>query len=151
MTTTAQATAAPAPIRIGDRDLLMSPLTDEDVGILENWARSRIRNAVMSNLDGLTPEQQQRQLDRLYDRLPNVTAWSAEGAAHISTVEGSMKSLWLSVRRNHPDVTEEWIREQLADPKAMLDAVASQSELEESQLPKFSPSAGKKKRRKRRR
>lgn len=138
---TAQMTGAPAPIRIGGRELLLSPLTDADLGILEQWIRRRVADAVTQSMDALSVEERQRQLDRLYDRLPGITAWSAEGMAQLATPQGSIKSLWLALRKNHAELTEEWLTAQLGDPQAMLAAIRDQQELEKSQLPKAEPPA----------
>ena len=122
MTTTAEATAAFVRVTLGGTTYRVSPLQDKDFGVFERWVQQRFLDVVKQNLEGLTEDQATRQLDRAFERAGSITFISPEASALMASVEGAVFLFWLSVRHEHPDVTESQLTKLLTDP-ANMDAV----------------------------
>ena len=122
MTTTAEATAAFGRITLGGTKYRVSPLQDKDFGAFERWVQQRFLEVTKQNLEGLTEDQATRQLDRAFERAGLITFVSPEASALMASVEGAVFLFWLSVRHEHPDVTESQLTKLLTDP-ANMDAV----------------------------
>lgn len=109
MTNTAQATAASHEVKIGTRTFRMSPLRDKDYGEFEAWVQDQYLAVVKRNLDGLRKDERQRQLDRAFEHAAMIGISSPEALAAMCTIEGVGMLIWLSVRREHPDVDRDEI------------------------------------------
>lgn len=128
MTTTAQATAAAHTVKIGDKTFRMTPLRDRDYGEFEAWVQDRYIALFKRNLGGLSDSERQRQLDRAFDRAAEIGIHSDEAMTAMCTVDGVSKLVWMSVRREHPDVTEDEIITLMTSPaniKQALDEIDS--------------------------
>lgn len=106
VTTTAQATAAPTTVMLGDRQYRVSPLVDKDYGEFEKWVQDRHIALAQRNLEGLSDDNQEKLLKHAYDRAARITMASAEVMVAVATLEGSIKLFWLHLRRAHPDLSE---------------------------------------------
>lgn len=122
MTTTAEATAAFVKVTLDGTTYRVSPLRDKDFGAFERWVQQRFLDVTKQNLEGLTEDQATRQLDRAFERAGSITFVSPEASALMASVEGAVFLFWLSVRQEHPDVTESQLTALLTNP-ANLDAV----------------------------
>jgi len=115
MTTTAQATATPTTVELGGRQYCVSPLRDKDYGEFEKWVQDRYMDLAQRNLDSLSPENQEKLLHHAYDQAARITMASPEAVQAVITMEGSVKLLWLHLRREQPDLTEETLFDLLVD------------------------------------
>lgn len=123
MTTTAQATAAVHTVKIGTRSFRMSPLQDKDYGEFEAWVQDRHIDLFKRNLSGLDDGERQRQLDRAFDRAAEIGIQSDEAMSAMCTVDGVSKLIWMSVRREHPDVTEDEVISLMTSPENIRQAL----------------------------
>ncbi len=120
MTTTPEATAAPSFVELGGRKLLMTPLRDQDYGIFERWIQDRhIALAKRAIVDIKNADDRQALLKHAYDRARLITISSPEAAALMTSAEGAVKLVWLALRREQPDVTEELVWGWLEDEKTL--------------------------------
>lgn len=61
------ASAAPVPVRIGDRDFMLSPLSDRDFDELSLWYQGRVLKMARASLDSdSTPEERDETLRAAY-------------------------------------------------------------------------------------
>lgn len=123
MTTTAQATAAAHTVKIGDQTFRMTPLQDRDYGEFEAWVQDKYISLFKRNLDGLSDDERQRQLDRAFDRAAEIGIHSDEAMNAMCTIDGVSKLIWMSIRREHPDVTEEEIVTLITSPANIRQAL----------------------------
>jgi hypothetical protein len=68
MTNLAQATAAPAQLKINGSTYRLRPLRERDYGEIEQWLRSRALAVVRDNLDGFAADDRRILLERAYDK-----------------------------------------------------------------------------------
>lgn len=141
MTTTAQATAAPIPLRLGNKTYRLSPLRDRDYGAIERWLQDRHIALVRRNLDGLPAEARDRQLDRAFAEAREISARSLvsgddpyhrEATEAFESIEGLVFMTWLMLQREHPELSEDDVSElMLASPErmqAVMDQIAQLAE-----------------------
>lgn len=92
-------TAAPAAVRVGERDLIMSPLTIGDWCEFTRWAQERLcKNAgvAVTDLDAL---------EELIRRYTAMSWYDAEIRSLRNGFDGRMLIYWLGLRHNHPRLT----------------------------------------------
>jgi hypothetical protein len=117
MTTRAQITAAPVEVVIDGEILRFSPLRDSDYGEFERWVQDRVIELTKRHLDGLPAEERQHLLDRAFQTAERITIDSPEAVRLMTTVDGACKLAWLSLRREHSDITYERVRGLLTSPE----------------------------------
>jgi hypothetical protein len=109
---TARATAAPAEVTLGGRAYRLSPLTDADVGELDNWVRAGTLRAAREARRGL-PELEAQALMRQALAFAATQTWfGALGRDH--SIDLLARLFWQLVRRRHPDASLETIRQAIA-------------------------------------
>lgn len=138
-TTTAQATAAPTTVELGGKQYRVSPLRDKDYGEFEKWVQDRHMELAQRAGDGLSVEDRQALLKHAYDRASQITMASPEAIQAVITLEGSIKLLWLHLRHEHPDLTEETVSGLLmnaATQEVDVDAMDAMSKAIERVTPK---------------
>lgn len=114
-TSISEATGAATPITVckgkpEQKTWLLSPLVDDDYGILENWVRDEYVALVKRNVVDLSEADRRYHTDRAFDQAQLITVDSEVATKRINTPPGVIKILWLSLRHEHPDVTEEIAR-----------------------------------------
>lgn len=114
-----QITAAPSHIKIGDKTWRARPLADGDYGEFERWVQDRFITLAKRNLDGLSDPDRATLLKVAYDKASALTISSPESLALMSTVDGAAFLLYLSLRREHSEMTVELARELATDPSAL--------------------------------
>ena len=124
MTNRAQATAALSTVKLGKREFLLSPMTDEDYGILDRWIQHKHVNVARDTLAEDATEAQIERTERIALMQASQLCFLSEAGSNIigSSVEGWAMILWCTARRNHPDMTPELFREILSDPLTLEDA-----------------------------
>ncbi len=117
MPSLASLTAAPTLISVGDRELLITPLTVRDHGEIETIilaARPDPIPSVIARLANLEQSVQRYLLGMVFDEM--VRGWPVtahEVALWMSTREGTACVLWLSARKHQPQLALETCRELL--------------------------------------
>jgi len=106
MTTRAEATAAPGEVTIGDKTYRMSPLTDRDIGELDNWIQAKsLRIARESIPKDASTDEYNRMITAAMVGIQSLTMSSTRGAAVMASVDGLARALWQGIHPHHPDVT----------------------------------------------
>lgn len=126
MSTTAQAAGSPVEVTLADQTYRMSPLRDVDYGEFDRWMQVRlIQTARQSLTPDMSEQERQDTMDAAMRQASLLTIASTHGARVASSLDGVAMLLWLGVRQNHPEVTREKIRSQLADPRTVSAAMDS--------------------------
>lgn len=148
----ARLTAAATPIRLGDVEYRMSPLTDRDISELDEWVRHRYIQLAVDSLPKDTPPEEVTQVRlQATQAALNLTWMSGQGAKILATVDGMTRLLWQSLRREHPDVEYEDLRGQLFSSERLKMVRHSFVQLNQSARSNGRPDKGGRKRRQRRR
>lgn len=116
MTTTAEVTAAPIPVQLGEKTYLVSPLRDMDYGILEKFAQDKYMDLAIRNADKVTDsEAKARLIERAFDTAAKVTFTSPEGMRQLVTTGGMIMVVWCSLRKEHPELSIDDVGELLIE------------------------------------
>lgn len=115
----ANVTAASVEFVVGDITYRISPLSDRDFGEFENWVQDRFLDVAKRNLEGLVQADRDALLKAAYETSSRLTITSPEALKLMSTVDGAAYLLYLSLRRDHPDVTFEKAKEISTNPKVL--------------------------------
>jgi len=117
MTTRAVITAAPTTFKLGGKLFQMSPMTDEDHGIMDRWIQSRHVSMARETLPADAPDKQRELTERVaLSQASTMTFMSGAGVLLMKTAEGAAMLFWCGIRRNHPDMTPEDVRALLMQP-----------------------------------
>ena len=81
------------------------PLRDRDYGEWEAWLQDQYITRIKRNVSGLSDVDRQRQLDRVFDKVHQITLSSPASTQAMGTLEGVGFMYWLSLRREMPDLT----------------------------------------------
>jgi hypothetical protein len=122
MTDTARATAAPAEVMLGGRTYRLSPLTDGDVGELDNWVRARTIRTAREAGRGL-PEPEAQALMRQAFAFAATQTWFGVLGRDCS-IDMLARLFWQLVKRHHPDASLDAVRQAIAaNPDELADAL----------------------------
>lgn len=102
----------------------MSPLTDRDIGELNNWVKGRIIQAARASF---TPETTERERRETIDSAMALAATSSctEGVGlqmMAGTFDGWAHVLWTGLKHNHPDLKPDEVRAWINDPHVLEEA-----------------------------
>jgi len=100
-----QITAAPSEIDFEGKTYRLTPLADQDFGEFQRWMQDNYIDLAKRNLDGLSEADRSSFLAHAYDEAAKLTLDSPETLRIMRTVDGAAKLLWLSLRREHPELT----------------------------------------------
>ena len=112
------ATAAPAELKFADgTTYTMSRLSDLDIAELDTWVQQYYLCMVRASLEDVSNEEKER-----VERLATLTAlsltWmSGPGASLLASVRGMTRMVWQTVKKVHPDVTEDELRSHMLSPE----------------------------------
>lgn len=124
-TTATKATGAALHITLNSRTYRLAPLTDENLAEFRLWGEQRYMELAKRNLDDLDLVHQTELLKHAFDRAVDLDLTGREGMSLMSSPDGAIKLLWLSLLRHQPKVTEEFVRNVLRDEKTLREAMAS--------------------------
>lgn len=119
----ARTTAAPRTVKLKGKKYLISPLRDRDYGEFEAWVQDQVFDVAKRNLDGLNDTDRQELLKLAYNKASSITISSPESLRYMTSVDGAVKLLWLSLRREHSDLTEDDVADMLTDPETLETAM----------------------------
>lgn len=117
--TAAIASAAPTLVMLGDRQYQLNPLSGADMGAFERWVQTRYLALVKEQTADLRTEERERLLDNAFARAAAITFSSPQAIQALLTLEGATYALWLGLKRSHPELTLERVRDLLIDPKTI--------------------------------
>lgn len=119
----ATATAAPVDIHLGGKTFRMSPLTNQDLGELQQYLVSRIMQEARASLPPDATDKQRQITEEAALRYTQGLSWmSGDGARKMADVTGMTRILWQGLKHNHPDITVEEVHTLLLDPATLEDA-----------------------------
>lgn len=112
-------TAAPFPLKLGDLDLKLEPLTDKDIEELDNWLRSTMIDMARKSL---TPDMTQQERDEILGaamrEARHMQMLSQQGARFVSSVEGITRVIYQSLTDDSRTlVSYEALRDALMKPE----------------------------------
>ena len=113
-------TAAPSELHVEGVTYRVSPLRDRDFGEFERWVQDRYLDVALRNLAGITDDRDRETiLKAAYEKAAHITASSPEAIQLMVTVDGAAKLLWLSLRREHSDITFEQAADLATHPQTV--------------------------------
>jgi hypothetical protein len=112
-------TAAVSELKIDNITYRISPLRDMDFGEFERWVQDSYMDVALRNLESLSEKDREVLIKAAYEKASNLTFASKESITLMTTVDGAAKLLWLSLRREHPDITIEIAQELATHPKTI--------------------------------
>jgi len=123
MNTDNQLTAAATPLFLNKKEYRAAPLNDRDISELDEWVQTRLIQRASS---ALTPDMTGQQRAEILDSAMRVSqglTWaSGQGARILATVDGMAQLTWQMLKREHPTLTPEFVRQELmANPKANME------------------------------
>ncbi len=122
ITDTARATAAPAEVTLGGRAYCLSPLTDGDVGELDNRVRARTVRAARQSGRGLAEPEAQTLMRQAFASAATQTWFGVLG--QDCSIDMLARLFWQLVKRHHPDASPEAVRQAIAaNPDELADAL----------------------------
>ncbi|HUT10431.1 MAG TPA: hypothetical protein VMY42_08040 [Thermoguttaceae bacterium] len=98
------ASAAPAPVRIGDRDFLLSPLSDRDFDELSLWYQGRVLRIARASLDAdSTSRDREETLKAAYAHASSIDFFSEfQTGGLLSQKEALAQFVWRVLRKQQP-------------------------------------------------
>jgi len=96
-------TGASRPVRLGGAEYFLSPLSLGDFAEFDAWAEEEFWRRTQERVARMPEGLRERLLEKAYERL-------GDGDVSVDammTVAGTARLVWLSLRREHPDVTPE--------------------------------------------
>jgi hypothetical protein len=122
ITDTARATAAPAEVTLGGRAYRLSPLTDGDVGELDNWVRARTIRTAREAGRGLSEPEAHALMRQAFAFAATQTWFGVLG--QDCSIDMLARLFWQLVKRHHPDALLEAVRQAIAaNPDELADAL----------------------------
>ena len=101
----AKLTAAPMELEYNKKIYRVSPLRDRDLGELQNFIQDKYLSLAKRNLDGMSTENKSLLLKTAFEKATTLRVYSAESSGILNSVEGIAKMSWLSLRKEHSDLT----------------------------------------------
>jgi len=119
MTTRSQATAAPIEVTINGNVYKVSPLTDKDIGELDNWLRMRLITLARETAKGLPDDERQKLMDDAF-RSAMSMSWIKDRGLIRNTPEGMTRFVYQLFKREQPNLTMDQLTKDLnADENAL--------------------------------
>lgn len=114
-------TAASLPLTFEDgTKYQFSPLTDKDIDEIDEWMRQKVLQSARMMLEpGMSQRERDEILGAAMRTASETSMLSPSGHRMISTLHGMVRVCWQSVKKLHPDVTEDELRKQLVNARNM--------------------------------
>lgn len=127
--TRAEITAAPVGVSIGGKTYRISPLTDQDIGELDNYLRAKVVRIARESLPSNASEVDRQLTMRAAVNESLSISWLSHCSQELRTIGGMARWLWQLLHREHPDLTVEAVAEMVtkhpADTREAFDLFAS--------------------------
>ena len=104
MTTLARATAAPITIVIDKKTYRFSPFQHMDYGEFENWAQDRYMALASRSVKKFPEELRPQYMQDATEYASHLTITHKDMPRLMSSLDGAVFLVWLSLRHNHPDI-----------------------------------------------
>ncbi len=113
---TATSLASPSSVVLAGKVYRLTPLKQRDWGEFEQWLQDQHIALAKRNLNGLGDNERSTLLTHAYNRAAEITFQSPEAIKAMKSFDGAVKLTWLSLRTEHPTLTEEAVGVLLLDP-----------------------------------
>lgn len=113
------AMASPGTVTLAGKKYRLTPLKQREWGEFERWLKDSYLELAKRNVRGMEGEDRDLLLKHAFDRAALITFQSSEAINAMETFDGAVKLVWLSLRAEHPDLTEENVATLLLDPKTL--------------------------------
>lgn len=122
-------------------DFLFSPLSEMDIDTLDTWIRRRHIQIVRGSFEeGMTQEEKDAELRVAYNQASTLSWLSPLGARLMASIDGMSYLSWISLRKQHPDITRRELMLMMSDGANLREISAA---LEASgELKPFPPAQG---------
>jgi len=127
------ATAASSSFKYEGKTYRLSPLRDRDWGEFELWVQDRVMALAKRSLNGLSEAHQEVVIKHALEVASNITVSDPAAMKLMTSLEGGVKLAWLSLRREHPELTEAEVLKMIGDKsiaETMLAKIDVLNELE---------------------
>jgi hypothetical protein len=116
---------APGPVVIGGQTYLASPPSDQDMATLHNFFRQKLKNplaAIADDLDGLPAHLRDSAIRAAVELKAGGGVKMTEEfiGQEIQKPDGAAFFAWLLVRKNHPEIKLEVVRQGVSDEAAAV-------------------------------
>lgn len=124
-------TAASFPVTIGEREYMMSPLSDRDIEEVNNWLRATyIQMARASITPDMTAAQREETLAVAMREARQINWYDRDsGGRLMQDLGGVSRVFWQSLKKRHPDLTHDEVRAWCVDPVTVQSLVTVWKEL----------------------
>jgi len=103
---------------LGDREFVLSRLTDRDLSELDEWLRARIIKMAQASLpDDASDKLFERTMGVAMSKAMRTTWMSGDGARMMATPDGMARIIWQSAHHEDPDVEYEELRRLMFVPE----------------------------------
>lgn len=123
------ASAAPTPVKLGDKTYLLSPLDTRDFGIILRSVKLHMMQLAKDAAEGLPSAEREMLLKHAYDRAAEVQYGHAQVLALMQDIDCITQMVWLSIRKEHPQITLEEVAKLLTNDEAFADANVKLTEM----------------------
>lgn len=120
---TATSLASPTIVTLAGKKYRLTPLKQRDWGEFERWLKDTYLELAKRNVHGMEDKDRDCLLRHAYDRAAVITFQSSEAIEAMESFDGAVKLVWLSLRTEHSDLTEEDVAKMLLDPKTLSEAM----------------------------
>lgn len=119
-------TGAATPLTLKDGTTLrFTPLTDKDTEEIDEWLRSRIIEMARGTFTASTSAADRAELLAVAMKQATKTTYTTfDGIEMLATIPGITFICWLSVRRDHPEITIADLRKHFTDDESGTHNVA---------------------------
>lgn len=116
----AEITGAAHPLVLGGEEFHLSPLSDRDIEELNYWLQDQVIQVAVRSMSSVTDQRVRDELmDAAVRQASGLTFLSGEGAKRMRSLEGVSRVTWQGLRRRHPQLTYERVKELILDPKTI--------------------------------
>jgi len=114
----ARMSAAATPITFADGvTYLFAPLTDRQIDQIDEWLQAHVIDVARASLSPEdTPEERDETLTIAMREARKLSLMTTDGIRLLATIPGMTFLCWLSLRREHPEVSQDELRTRLMDP-----------------------------------
>lgn len=103
-------------IVLGGKLYTASRLTDKDIVELDRWVRAEWVRTARDSAEGKSPEYIAAVEERAMKFAAGISAFDGVGFRFFGTVEGISRLAWKSLQKCHPELTFEYLRDQIFNP-----------------------------------
>lgn len=118
-------------VKIGGRAFKARALNDQDYAELEAWIQDQHVELLTRNLDKIPEEHRKELIADSIAEARKVSMTSPEGIAAIMSVKGCVRMVWLYLRRDCPDLTEEEVGVLISSPESIEQAMGEIDRVEQ--------------------